>query len=439
MRDLIYLMILIVGGGRLPPLLLIVLVHDGGASSGVVRFLRVYGLRLVLLVVRLRHQPIAHLVVCLLVPSPIGALLLPRKPVVPLVGAVGQHDARLEGAVDEDGEHLGRDPRSRRVLAHRHLDLNRLALQEPFPLVGRMRRALIYLLLLLDRLLPLPRPPAGRATPRLGRPFGRPSAVPSALQERGDRRRPFGWPSALPSTIARHGGHLRLGQRAALAQAPPLVMRLRALAHEEHRRSGELVVLAKGAHLIDMDTLLLPRGCEPHVRLGRTTRRLERCRLPLRRRRRDRRVRSLDDARVRDRGLDRTRVGDALRDQVSWRAAQRKECAFADDATVSGGRLTTHVQRTAFSTRGQRVEGCAPSLIGVIGVVGLIVRRGDRHVCRPVCLTRDLSDGRHLEQRHGRGRKHLDLDLRTHPNQGVRGVGGRDAILAARRGHGGGA
>jgi hypothetical protein len=73
-------------------------------------------------------------------------------------------------------------------------------------------------------------------------------------------------------------------------------MRLRALAHEEHRRSRELVVLAKGAHLIDMDTLLLSRGCEPHVRLGRTTCRLERCRLPLRRRRRDRRVRSLDDA-----------------------------------------------------------------------------------------------------------------------------------------------
>ena len=249
MRDLILLMILIVGGGRLAPLLLIVLVHDGGASRGVVRVLRVHGMRRVLLVVRLRHQPIAHLVVCLLVPSPIGALLLPRKPVVPLVGAVGQHDARLEGAVDEDGEHLGRDPRSRRVLAHRHLDLNHLALQKPLPVVGRVCRALCLLLLcllllgrlldllldlLLGRLLPLRRPPTGRAAPRLGRPLGQPSAVPSAVQERGDRRRPPGWPSALPSTFARHGGHLRLRKRAALAQAPPLVMRLRALAHEEH-------------------------------------------------------------------------------------------------------------------------------------------------------------------------------------------------------------
>jgi SNF2 family DNA or RNA helicase len=46
-------------------------------------------------------------------------------------------DIVTEGTVDENGEDLGRDPHCRCVLARRHLDLNRLALHNPPPAVGR--------------------------------------------------------------------------------------------------------------------------------------------------------------------------------------------------------------------------------------------------------------------------------------------------------------
>eukprot|EP00964_Phaeocystis_antarctica_P048804 scaffold28255_cov63-Phaeocystis_antarctica.AAC.2 len=73
--------------------------------------------------------------------SPVRPLLLPAEPVLPLVRAVGQHDARLELAVHEHLQHLGGDPRGRRIVAHLHLDLDALAFGRPRPSGGRRRHA----------------------------------------------------------------------------------------------------------------------------------------------------------------------------------------------------------------------------------------------------------------------------------------------------------
>ena len=68
--------------------------------------------------------------------APVRALLLPRKPVKPLVGAIWEYDLCLERATDEYHDHLGRDPRRRTLLLYGHLHLDPISLPRPQPLRG---------------------------------------------------------------------------------------------------------------------------------------------------------------------------------------------------------------------------------------------------------------------------------------------------------------